>query len=301
MDEGANSKAMNLYCANPLIDAHVERLLGATVSNLLREGKVQEISVNRDGRIRIDDGTPWEYLLDAASIPSAYRETAIRLIASANNIWLDPDAPFVDTVLACGARFSASLPPVADGVQFTMRTHVRIFRPLTAFMTNAQAEWTRKQISDRKNIIVAGGTNTGKTTLVNSMIAEIDPRERLAVVEDVTELQIPEDRNAIRRLTNPPKVTMKALVKSMLRQRPDRIIVSEVRDEEAYDMLQAMLTGHSGCLSTVHANSAEEALTKIADHAKYPLERVKIAINTVLHLRREVDGSRILSTVWQSK
>jgi Flp pilus assembly CpaF family ATPase len=291
---------MNLYSTNPTIDGHVDRLLGPKIARLLREGKVQEISVNADGRIRIDDGGPWEYLVDAESIPPAFAETAIRMIASVNNIWIDPDAPFVDTVLACGARFSASQPPIADGVQFTIRTHARIFRPLTAFMTAEQANWTRQQITQRKNIIAAGGTNTGKTTLLNSMIAEISDHERLGIIEDVTELQIPEGRNAIRRLTS-SKVTMKQHVRAMLRQRPDRIIVSEVRGEEAFDMVQAMLTGHSGCLSTVHANSAEEALDKIADYANYPLNRVRTAINTVLHLRREEDGSRGLGSIWESQ
>jgi type IV secretion system protein TrbB len=291
---------MLLYVPQPVINQHIHRLLGETMARLLREGQVQEISVNADGKIRIDDGAPWEYLVDAAPIPAAFAETAIRLIAAVNNIWIDPDAPFVDTVLACGARFSASQPPIADGVQFTIRTHARICRPLTAFMTPEQADWTRQQIAQRKNIIVAGGTNTGKTTLVNSMIAEIPECERLGVIEDVTELQIPAGRNVIRRLTS-PKVTMKQHVRAMLRQRPDRIIVSEVRGEEAFDMVQAMLTGHSGCLSTVHANSAEEALTKIADYASYPLNRVQMAINTVLHLRREADGSRKLSTIWESQ
>jgi type IV secretion system protein TrbB len=293
-------EAMNLYCENPIIDQHVDRLLGPTIAMLLREGKVQEISVNADGRIRIDDGGQWEHLIDAEPIPAAFAETAIRMIASVNNIWIDPDAPFVETNLACGARFSASHPPIADGVEFTIRTHARIFRPLTAFMTADQADWTRREIKERKNIIVAGGTNTGKTTLVNSMISEIDERERLGVVEDITELQIPEGRNVIRFLTS-AKVSMRQHVRAMLRYRPDRIIVSEVRGEEAFDMVQAMLTGHSGCLSTVHANSAEEALNKIADYANYPLNRVQVAINTVLHLRRQKDGNRRLSSIWQSQ
>jgi Flp pilus assembly CpaF family ATPase len=290
----------NLYSNNPIVEQHVARLLGPTIARLLREGKVQEISLNTDGKIRIDDGGPWEYLVDAEPIPSAFAETAIRMIASANNIWIDPDAPLVETDLACGARFSATHSPLARGVELTIRTHIRIFRPLMAFMTPEQAEWTRRQIVERKNIIVAGGMNTGKTTLLNSIIAEISDRERLGVIEDVTELQIPTGRNVIRRLTS-PKMTMKQHVRAMLRYRADRIIVSEVRGEEAFDMVQAMLTGHSGCLSTVHANSAEEALSKIADYASFPLERVKMAINTVLHLHRDrTTGTRSVSTIWES-
>jgi len=142
---------MNLYCSHPVIDAEVYRLLGEDISRLLREGKAQEISVNADGRIRIDDGGPWEYLIDAEPIPPAFAKTAIRLIAAASNIWIDPAAPFIDTMLACGARFSASTSPISDGVQLTIRAHARIFRPLTAFMTAEQAEWTRRQIAERKN------------------------------------------------------------------------------------------------------------------------------------------------------
>ena len=140
---------MNLYCAHPVIDAEVYRLLGKDIPRLLREGNAQEISINADGRIRIDDGGPWEYLIDADPIPPAFAETAIRLIAAANNIWIDPDAPFVDTMLACGARFSASTPPISDGVQLTIRAHARIFRPLITFMTAEQAEWTRRRVCTR--------------------------------------------------------------------------------------------------------------------------------------------------------
>jgi type IV secretion system protein TrbB len=239
-----------LYVPQLVLNQHIHRLFGETVAHLLREGKAQEISVNADGKIRVDDGGPWEYLVDAEPIPAAFMETAIRLIAAANNIWIDPDAPFVDTVLACGARFSASQPPIADGVQFTIRTHARLLRPLTTFMTPEQADWTRHQINERENIIVTSGTNTGKTTLLNSIIAEISEHERLGIIEDVVELQLPEGRNVIRRLTS-AKVSMKQHIRAMLRQRPDRIIVSEVRGEEAFDMVQAMLTGHSSCLSTV--------------------------------------------------
>jgi type IV secretion system protein VirB11 len=220
------------------------------------------------------------------------------MIAAVNGIWLDADAPFLNTVLLCGARFSAALPPIADGAQFSIRTHIRILRALTAFMDERQAVWVKNQMSRRRNIIVAGGTNTGKTTLVNALINEGIPdyNERIAVIEDAAELQIDERRNFIRRLAN-SKADMKRHVFEILRTRPDRIIVSEVRGPEAFDMVDAMRTGHSGCLSTVHANSAAQAITRIAGLAGVSREIVHEGIQTVLFLERRNDGQRRLAGI----
>jgi type IV secretion system protein TrbB len=286
---------MNLYCTHPIIDQHVGRLLGPMVAELLAGSKAQEISVNADGRIFLDDGQGPMYLIDGHVSPGAI-ETAVRMLAAANGIWLDAEAPFLNTVLNCCARFSAALPPVADGPQFSIRTHVRIFRPLTVFMTEEQAAWLKQHIAARKNIIVAGGTNTGKTTLLNAIIIEIPTEERLAIIEDAAELQIAPDRHFIRRLAN-SKADMKKHVFEILRQRPDRIIVSEVRGAEAYDMLDAMRTGHSGCLSTVHANSAAQALTRLAGLAGCSQEIVREAVNTILFLERDENGRRQLTQI----
>jgi len=283
-----------IYCPHPVIDAHIERLLGAEVHALLTGAKAQEISVNADGRIFIDDGRASMFLVDGRIEPGAI-ETAVRMLAAIYGIWLDADAPFLNTVLSCGARFSAALPPIADGPHFSIRTHVRIMRPLTAFMSDDQAAWLKEQIAARKNMIAAGGTNTGKTTLINAIVNEVPDHERLVVIEDATELQIHKP-NVIRRLAN-SKADMKKQVFETLRQRPDRIIVSEVRGPEAWDMLDAMRTGHSGCLSTVHANSAAQAITRLAGLANCGQDIVREAIHTVLFLKREKDGHRHLAGV----
>ncbi len=286
---------MNLYTNNLPIDRYVERLLGHDVARLLQDGKTQEISVNADGRIHVDDGHGPMFLVDGIVKPAAI-ETAVRMLAAVNNVWIDPDAPFLNCVLLCGARFSAALPPVADGPQFSIRTHIRILRPLTAFMDDSQAAWIKEQVHKRKNMIAAGGTNTGKTTMLNSIILEIPDTERLAVIEDAAELQIDGRRNLIRRLAS-SKADMKRHVFEILRARPDRIIVSEVRGPEAYDMIDAMRTGHSGCLSTVHANSAVQAISRLAGLAGCTQDIIREAIHTVLFLERDDDGRRRLTQI----
>jgi Flp pilus assembly CpaF family ATPase len=287
----------DLYCTQPVIDAHVERLLGSEIHDLLAGNKAQEISVNANGRIFVDDGQGPMFAVEGQLTPGAI-ETAVRMLAAVNGIWLAPDAPFLNTVLACGARFSAALPPVADGSQFSIRTHVRIQRPLTAWMTDRQAEWLKTQIAARKNIIVAGATNAGKTSMVNAMLNEVPDHERLVIIEDAAELQINKP-NFIRRLADRDnrEADMKRQVFEALRQRPDRIIVSEVRGAEARDMIEAMLTGHSGCFSTVHANSAAQTVSRLARLAECGEQTVREALHTILFLKREEDGRRHLAGV----
>jgi Flp pilus assembly CpaF family ATPase len=147
---------------------------------------------------------------------------------------------------------------------------------------------------------VAGGTNTGKPTLLNAIIKHIPPHERLTVIEDAAELQLPPGRNVIRRQAN-AKADMKRHLVEILRQRPDRIIVSEVRGPEAYDMIDAMRTGHSGCLSTVHANSAAQALSRLQGLAGCSRAIIREAVNTVLFVQRDQDGRRWLSQVEELK
>src|ERR1700728_1705104 len=254
---------MALFCKLKAVDAACRRLLGEHLTRLLSE-PIQELSGNfQDGRMRwfVDDGVGSMREVSANVTPRAI-EAMVRLLATVNGVALDFRAPFLNCVLACGARFSAALSPVADGVQVSFRTHVRILRSLLAFMAEERAAWLKAQIVARKNILVAGGTNTGKTTLLNSMIADIPIHERLAVIEDAAELPV-RAGNVIRRIAT-DRADLKRHVKEILRMRPDRIIIGEVRGPESWDMIDAMRTGHSGGLSTIHANSAEQALTRLA-------------------------------------
>lgn len=285
---------MNLYVQDQLIDAHVNRLLGPAVAAQLAGGVAQEISVNGDGRIWIDDGGAEMFQIEGKLAPGAI-ETAVRMVASVNRIWLNADAPFVNTVLSCGARFSAALPPVADGPQLSIRTHARIIRALTDFMTEDQAEEVRSWIAARKNMIIAGGTSSGKTTLLNAIVNCVPDHERLVIVEDAAELQIHKP-NVVRRLAT-EEAPLREHVKQALRARPDRIIVGETRGPECFDMLDAMRTGHSGCLSTVHANSAAQALSRLQTLAGCDASMVREAVNVVLFLHRGSDGRRHLAGV----
>jgi len=293
---GAESIVTPLFCQPPAIETACCRLLGEHLTRLLSE-PIQELSGNfQDGRMRwfVDDGAgPMREV--AANVSPRAIEAIVRLLATVNGVPLDSQAPFLNCVLACGARFSAALSPVANGVQVSFRTHFRILRSLLAFMAEERAAWLKRQILARKNILVAGGTNTGKTTLLNSMIAEIPIQERLAVIEDAAELQVREG-NVIRR-TATDRADMKRHVKEILRMRPDRIIIGEVRGPESWDMIDAMRTGHSGGLSTIHANSAEQALSRLAGLARCTEDVIREGINMVLFIQRSSNGRRQVTEV----
>jgi Flp pilus assembly CpaF family ATPase len=293
---GAESIVKALFCELQVVDAACRRLLGEQLTRLLNE-PIQELSGNfQNGRMRwfVDDGAgPMREV--AANVSPRAIEAMVRLLATVNGIALDLRAPFLNCVLACGARFSAALSPVADGVQVSFRTHVRILRSLLAFMAEERAAWLKAQIVAGKNILVAGGTNTGKTTLLNSIIAEIPIQERLAVIEDAPELQVREG-NVIRR-TATDRADLKRHVKEILRMRPDRIIIGEVRGPESWDMIDAMRTGHSGGLSTIHANSAEQALTRLAGLAGCTQDVIREGINLVLFIQRSSGGRRQVAEV----
>ena len=285
-----------LFCKVRAIDIACRRLLGDGLTRLL-SGPIQELSGNfQDGRMRwfVDDGTGSMREV-AADVSPPTIEAMVRLLATASGVSLDARAPFLNCVLACGIRLGAALPPVADGVQVSFRTHLRTVRSLLAFMAEERAVWLKRQIIASKNILVAGGTNTGKTTLLNSMIAEIPLQERLALIEDALELQV-RVGNVVRRIAT-DKASLKRHVKEILRMRPDRIIIGEVRGPESWDMIDAMRTGHSGCLSTIHANSTEQALTRLAGLAGCTQEVIREAINLVLYIERGSDGRRQVTEV----
>jgi pilus assembly protein CpaF len=172
----------------------------------------------------------------------------------------------------------------------------------------AQVELLGAAVHGRVNVVVSGGTGTGKTTLLNVLAAFIGPSERIVTVEDAAELRLPQ-MNVARLESRPPnvegrgEVTLRALVRNALRMRPDRIIVGEVRGGEALDMLQAMNTGHDGSLTTVHASSPADALRRIETMALMSgldlphsaiREQVRAAIDVVVHLVRSADGARTI-------
>jgi pilus assembly protein CpaF len=225
---------------------------------------------------------------------------------------IDESSPMVDARLADGSRVNAVLPPLAlDGPTLTIRKFSKI--PLTVTdlirlktLTPRLAELASLCVMGRLNILVTGGTGTGKTTLLNVLSASIPENERIVTIEDSAELQLVQD-HLVRLEGRPPniesrgEVTIRDLVRNSLRMRPDRIIVGEVRGGEALDMLQAMNTGHEGSMSTLHANTPRDAVSRLETMvlmagielpSRAIREQIASAINLIVHLSRLRDGTR---------
>ncbi|MCC6912286.1 MAG: P-type conjugative transfer ATPase TrbB [Rhodospirillaceae bacterium] len=242
--------------------------MGTAVAAALADPAVIEVMVNPDGSLRLD--RLGEGVVDTgARMGSAEVERIIRLVASHVRMEVHADNPVVSAELPeTGERFEGVLPPVVAAPCFAIRKPATRIYGLGDYVTDrvateAQAEALRRAVHGRRNILIAGGTSSGKTTLANALLAEIAVlNERVILIEDTRELQCAaKDCVALR--TRPGIVSMAQLVRSTLRLRPDRIIVGEVRGGEALDMLKAWNTGHPGGLATVHANSARGSLYRL--------------------------------------
>lgn len=253
--------------------AMLRTAMGPAIADALADPRVIEVMVNPDGVLRLDvlgEGrVATGVTLDAAQV-----ERIIRLVAAHARAEVHGDAPIVSAELPphidghAGERFEGLLPPVATGPCFAIRkpaTRVYTLDDYVAdgIMLAVTAAQLRAAVADRLNIVVAGGTSSGKTTLANALLAElVSVDERVILIEDTRELQCPvTDTVALR--TRSGHVFMADLVRSTLRLRPDRIIVGEVRGPEALEMLKAWNTGHPGGIATIHANSAAAALTRV--------------------------------------
>ena len=252
--------------------AMLRTALGPVIGEALADPLVVEIMVNPDGAIRLDR-------LGAGCSDTGHRlgaeeaERIIRLVASHTRAEVHRDAPIVSAELpphgaTAGERFEGLLPPVSTAPCFAIRKPAARVYTLADYVTDRimPAEIARAlslAVVERRNILVAGGTSSGKTTLANALLAELAARdERVILIEDTRELQCAAvDTVALRTRTG--FLSMADLVRSTLRLRPDRIIVGEVRGPEALDVLKAWNTGHPGGIATVHANSARSALYRL--------------------------------------
>jgi pilus assembly protein CpaF len=241
----------------------------------------------------------------------------INKIVSAVGRRVDESQPLVDARLADGSRVNAVIPPIAvDGPLLSIRkfSHKPFgLKELVEIgsITVEIAEFMQAIVKGRLNIIISGGTGTGKTTMLNAMSSAIDHRERIVSIEDAAELQLQQPHVA-RMETRPSniegrgEITQRDLVRNALRMRPDRIILGEVRAAEAFDMLQAMNTGHDGSMSTVHANTCRDALSRLEMMVgmagiDMPVRAIRAqivsAIQVVLQLERTSDGRRRVVSV----
>jgi pilus assembly protein CpaF len=241
----------------------------------------------------------------------------IQKIVSAVGRRVDESSPMVDARLADGSRVNAVVPPLAiDGSTLSIRKFSRVPISMDRMIEIGSvppqvAEVLQAVVASRRNVLISGGTGSGKTTLLNAMSAFIDNRERIVTIEDSAELQL--QQNHIVRLETRPsniegkgEVAQRDLVKNALRMRPDRIIVGEVRGGEAFDMLQAMNTGHEGSMTTVHANTPRDALSRVEQMvgmagldmpARSIRAQIASAIHVVIQVARLVDGRRKLVSV----
>ena len=230
---------------------------------------------------------------------------------------VDETTPWVDARLDDGSRVNAIIRPCSiDGPSLSIRKFSR--NPLTleklvqiGTLTEPAAKFLRALVEARMNILISGGTGSGKTTLLNAISSAIDERSRIVTIEDAAELQL-QQAHVVRLETRPPNpngqgaVVQRDLVRNALRMRPDRIIVGEVRGGEAFDMLQAMNTGHDGSMTTVHANSARDALSRIEQMvtmigADLPLSAIRgqiaAGLQIVVQLSRLSDGRRRIVSI----
>lgn len=277
----------------------------------LRDADVTEIMVNgpddiyieRDGRI---------FPVDARFSDDAHLRRTIDKIVSRVGRRVDESSPMVDARLPDGSRVNAVLPPIAlDGSLLTIRKFAAdpfTDRDLISFGTMSQPvrDFLDACVRGRRNIIISGGTGSGKTTTLNVLSSFLPTDERIITIEDAAELQLHQD-HVLRLESRPPNIegrgaiAIRELVRNSLRMRPDRIIVGEVRDGAALDMLQAMNTGHDGSLTTVHANSPRDSLSRLETMVlmagvELPVrairEQVASAIDLIVQQSRLKDGSR---------
>jgi len=288
--------------------AMLRTAMGPEIAGALADPLVIEVMVNPDGALRLDrlgqGRCNTGHLLEPSQI-----ERIIRLVASHARTEVHGAAPIVSAELPphgeglAGERFEGVLPPVATGPCFSIRKPASRIYSLSDYVadgiiTTEAARTLSLAVVDRRNILVAGGTSSGKTTLANALLAELAARdERVILIEDTRELQCAApDTVALR--TRPGVVAMSDLVRSTLRLRPDRIIVGEVRGGEALDMLKAWNTGHPGGIATVHANSALSALYRLEQLIQeavvtVPRRLIAEAIDMVVFIAGRGTGRRI--------
>ena len=309
--------ALNQAERKQLVSDVVDELLGlGPLEPLLKDPTITDILVNGATSVFVE-----RYgMLEASPVRFKDEKHLLRIIqkiVSAVGRRVDESSPMVDARLADGSRVNAVVPPLAlDGSLLSIRKFARVpismDRLVEIGSIPAQlAEVLKAVVASRRNVLISGGTGSGKTTLLNAMSAFIDGRERIVTIEDSAELQL-QQRHVVRLETRPANIEGKGeigqreLVKNALRMRPDRIIVGEVRAGEAFDMLQAMNTGHEGSMTTVHANSPRDALSRVEQMigmsgidipARSARAQIASAIHVVIQVSRLSDGRRKLVSV----
>jgi pilus assembly protein CpaF len=283
---------------------------------LLKDPTISDILVNRFNKVYVERAGKLEKTVLSFKDDAHLMQIIDRIVSRVGRR-VDESSPMVDARLADGSRVNAIIPPLAiDGPCLSIRRFGR--DPITArnmldnkTMTEPMLELLSSIVKGRLNLLISGGTGAGKTTLLNVLSGYIPNSERIVTIEDAAELQMKQE-HVVRLETRPPNIEGKGAVRqrqlviNSLRMRPDRIVVGEVRGEEAFDMLQAMNTGHEGSLTTVHANTQRDALARVESmfsmaNLNIPeramRQQIAAAIHAVVQIARLSDGSRKVITV----
>lgn len=295
-----------------LLDAVLARLDGwGPLEPLLRGRGVTDVLVNGPGPVWVEQDGRLErsdVVLSAADIAAVIQRAVAPL-----GLRVDRAAPTVDARLPGGARLHAVLPPLAvDGPYISIRLPARVPVELTAFAPPEVVTLLRDLVLDRRaNVLVAGATGAGKTTLLSALLRLVDERERVVILEEAAEI-LAEDRHVVRLETRRPntegvgEITLAQLVRETLRMRPDRLVLGEVRGHEAFDLVQALATGHRGSLATIHAADAADGLRRLealalmsgiaVPHAALR-SQIGAAVDVVCVVERADGGRRLASIV----
>ncbi|AMS45435.1 P-type conjugative transfer ATPase TrbB [Aminobacter aminovorans] len=293
--------------SHPRLVRKLQEALGDQICVALDDTSVVEIMLNPDGRLfieRLGHG-----IAAVGEMSSAAAEIVIGSVAHALQSQADDEQPIISGELPIGGhRFEGLLPPIVSRPTFTIRRRASRLIPLDDYvssklMTARQADVIRNAIESRLNIVISGGTGSGKTTLANAVIAEIveaAPEDRIVILEDTAEIRCVAE-NAVALHTS-DTIDMARLLKSTMRLRPDRIIVGEVRDGAALTLLKAWNTGHPGGVTTIHSNSAMSALRRLeqltAEVSQQPMrEVIGEAVDLIVSIERTGRGRRVRDVV----
>jgi pilus assembly protein CpaF len=284
------------------------------IEHLILDPGISEIMVNAGSRIFIERNGELE-AVDGIVLSEQALNAAVKNIARRLGDDISEEKPILDSRLPDGSRVAAVLPPCSiDGITLTIRKfNTRHFTMADLIQSGTLSAETaallREKVGNRQNILISGGTGSGKTTLLNILADSIPDDERILLIEDTAELNIRKSNlvrfETRREQTGLPAVTVRDLLKAALRHRPDRIILGEVRGGEAFDLLQALNTGHAGSLCTLHANSARQAVTRFADCVlqsgielphRAIMANIASAVDLLVHIGR-TKGQRAISEI----
>lgn len=283
----------------------LRRDMGERLLEALEDERTVEIMLNADGKLWQERlGEPMRCI---GFMPRAQSEAMIKTVAGFHGLEVTRDQPMLEAEFPLdGSRFAAQLPPVVTAPTFALRKKAVALMELDDYvrsgvMTATQKDAIAEAVRAHQNILVVGGTGSGKTTLVNAIIQQMvqcDPKERVFIIEDTGEIQCSAE-NFVQYHTT-PKVGMTGLLRASLRMRPDRILVGEVRGPEALDLLMAWNTGHEGGAATLHANNAVAGLSRLAMlvsmHADAPAQIEPLigdCVHLIVHIERSGHGRRI--------